>query len=49
MVTVDLKLENLHDIIYSCFVLYNYCEQNKIGINQILLENQTLRHDEYED
>ena len=46
---IDLKLENLPIVIYSCFVLHNYCEQNKIGIDQTLLENQMLLNNEYED
>ena len=46
---IDLKLEHLPVIIYSCFVLHNYCEQNKIGIDQKLLENQMLLNEEYED
>ena len=46
---IDLKLENLPIVIYSCFVLHNYCEQNKIGVDQTLLENQMLLNNEYED
>lgn len=46
---IDLKLENIPVIIYSCFVLHNYCEQNKIGIDQMLVEDQILLNKENED
>ena len=46
---IDLKLENLPVIIYSCFVLHNYCEQNKISIDQTLFENQMMLNKECED
>lgn len=37
---IDVKLENVPVIIYSCFVLHNYCEQNKTGIDHSLVEKQ---------
>ena len=27
--SIDLKLESVPTVVYSCFVLHNYCEQNK--------------------
>ena len=39
---IDLQLENLPVVIYLCFVLHNYCEQNNIGIDKMLDDNQIL-------
>jgi hypothetical protein len=30
--SIDLKLESIPTVVYSCFVLHNYCEQNKLMI-----------------
>lgn len=31
---MDLKLENIPVVIYTCFVLHNFCEKNKTYINE---------------
>ena len=37
---MDLKLEDIPTIIYSCFILHNFCELNGVPINQEAFEHQ---------
>ena len=38
--SIDLKLESIPTVVYSCFVLHNYCEQNKSYIDECTVRNQ---------
>ena len=38
--TVDLKLESIPTVIYACFVLHNVCEDNKVTVDEELLQEQ---------
>ena len=43
--TVDLKFEVVLAVVYSCFVLYNFCEsQSYSGLDEEELEAQIMRH-----
>ena len=37
---IDLKLENVSNLIYACFVLHNFCEQRKSYIDEELVNAQ---------
>jgi hypothetical protein len=37
---IDLKLESVPTVIYACFVLHNFCEENKINVDEQLLQQQ---------
>ena len=37
---MDLKLEILPTIIYACFILHNYCEKDKVYINEEVVQSQ---------
>ena len=37
---IDLKLENVPNLIYACFVLHNFCEQRKSYIDEELVKAQ---------
>ena len=37
---MDLKLENIPIVIYSCFVLHNFCEKNKTYIDDDIVKYQ---------
>ena len=42
---VDLKFESIPTVVYSCFVLHNYCEQNKdSGLDEVEVQFQIKRH-----
>ncbi len=42
---VDLKLESVPIVAYSCFVLHNYCEiNNNCGLNETEIQTQVSRH-----
>ncbi len=38
---LDFKLEAIPKIVYSCFVLHNYCEKERTFIDQDVVDNQT--------
>ena len=38
--SIDLKLESIPHVVYSCFVLHNYCEQNKSYVDDCTVRNQ---------
>ena len=43
--TIDIKLESVPIIAYSCFVLHNYCERNKDnGIDEGDIQSQIRIH-----
>ena len=47
---VDLKFESIPTVVYSCFVLHNYCEQNKdSGLDEDEVQFQIKRHLEEEN
>lgn len=47
---VDQKFESIPTVVYSCFVLHNYCEQNKdSGLDEDEVQFQTKRHVEEEN
>ena len=37
---MDLKLEILPTVIYACFILHNYCEKNKLYIDEKVVKSQ---------
>ena len=37
---MDLKLEILPAVIYACFILHNYCEKNKLYIDEEVVKSQ---------
>ena len=37
---MDLKLESIPTVVYSCFVLHNYCEKNKIYVDECHVRKQ---------
>jgi hypothetical protein len=41
---VDIKLEHVPTVVYSCFVLHNYCEYNQHGLEEQDIQAQILRH-----
>ncbi len=47
---VDLKFESIPTVVYSCFVLHNYCERNKdCGLGEDEVQFQIKRHLEDEN
>ena len=43
--TIDIQIESVHKLIYSCFVLQNFCERNsRCGIDEEEVQAQTLLH-----
>ena len=43
--TVDLKFEAVPAVVYSCFVLHNFCEsKNCFGLDEEEIEGQIKRH-----
>ncbi len=47
---VDLKFESIPTVVYSCFVLHNYCERNKdCGLDEDEVQFQIKRHLEDEN
>ena len=41
----DLKFESIPSIVYSCFVLHNYCERNKnCGLDEEEVQFQIQQH-----
>ena len=37
---MDLKLEILPTVIYACFILHNYCEKNKLYVDEEVVKSQ---------
>ena len=38
--SIDLKLQSIPTVVYSCFVLHNYCEQNTSYIDECTVRKQ---------
>ena len=36
----NLKLEILPTVIYDCFILHNYCEKNKLHVDEEVVKSQ---------
>ena len=46
---VDLKFESIPSVVYSCFVLHNYCERNKnCGLDEEEVQFQIQQHQKEE-
>ena len=41
---VDIKLENVPTVVYSCFILHNYCENKQHGLEEQDVQARILRH-----
>lgn len=40
--SMDLKLDDVPSVIYTCFILHNYCERNNICLNEAAAQQQLL-------
>ena len=46
---VELKFESIPSVVYSCFVLHNYCERNKnCGLDEEEVQFQIQQHQKEE-
>ena len=41
---VDIKLQHVPTVVYSCFVLHNYCEYKQHGLEEEEVQAQIMRH-----
>lgn len=39
---IDLKIETIPTMVYACFVLHNYCEENKMYVDETLVRKQIV-------
>ena len=46
---IDLKLEDVPNLIYACFVLHNFCESKNICIDERLIQQQIDRNQSEEE
>jgi hypothetical protein len=47
---VDLKFESIPTVVYSCFILHNYCERNKdCGLDEEAVQHQIEQHQQEEE